>query len=126
LNIDETPIPFEYLEGRSYDFTGNTTISGKTARSGWDKLQATLILYLFADGKSHIKPKLIFAGTTGPNATIKKLEGHLYHPSVTVEFNPTAYNNEGLFLKSIQEEIIPTLGKPFIIITGCSRISYYT
>ena len=48
----------------------------------------------------YIKPKLIFAGTTS----------NLYHPDVIVEFNPTAYNNKDLFLKSIAEEIIPALG----------------
>ncbi|RPB29914.1 hypothetical protein L211DRAFT_51815 [Terfezia boudieri ATCC MYA-4762] len=72
-----------------------------------DKL---LLSYIFTDGKSYIRPKLIFAGTTGPKATIKKTEGHLYYPDITVEFNPTAYNNEDLFLKSIAEEIIPALG----------------
>ncbi|RPB29326.1 hypothetical protein L211DRAFT_872096 [Terfezia boudieri ATCC MYA-4762] len=50
LNLDETPIPFEYLDGRTLDFIGNKSISVKTQQSGWDKRQATLILYLFADG----------------------------------------------------------------------------
>ena len=50
LNLDETPIPFEYLDGYTYDFCGARTVTGKSDRSGWNKRQATLILYIFADG----------------------------------------------------------------------------
>lgn len=109
LNLDETPIPFEYLDGRTFDITGNKTISVKTQQSGWDKRQATLILYIFADGIPRIKPKLIFHGSNGPNAKLRATEGHRYHPGVTIEYNRTAYNNESLFLQFIDQELIPTL-----------------
>ena len=107
LNLDETPIPFEYLNGRTYDLVGSKTVAGKTDRSGWDKRQATLILYIFSDGIPRIKPKLIFHGKTGDN--IRKQEGHLWNSGVTVEFNPTAYNNEDLFLQFIDQELFPAL-----------------
>jgi hypothetical protein len=110
LNIDETPIPFEYLEGKTYDLTGSRTISAETDRSGWDKRQATLVLYLFPDGVgTRIKPKLIFHGASGDRNRILNKEQHRYHKGVTVEFNPTAYNTEELFLKFIDEELLPAL-----------------
>lgn len=109
LNMDETPIPFEYLDGRSYDFVGARTVSGKTDRSGWDKRQATLILYIFADGIPRLKPKIIFHARTGNS--VREKEGHLYHPGVTVEFNKTAYNNETLFCKWITDELAPALNQ---------------
>ncbi|RPB00518.1 hypothetical protein L873DRAFT_1564006, partial [Choiromyces venosus 120613-1] len=111
LNLDETPIPFEYLDGRTYDLKGSKTISGKTDRSGWDKRQATLILYIFADGIARIKPKIIFHGKSGDRGVIRQKEQHHWHPGVTVEFNETAYNNEELFLRFIDEELIPALQK---------------
>jgi hypothetical protein len=107
LNVDETPIPFEYLDGSTYALEGDKTVSGKTDRSGWSKRKATLLLSIFADGLGRLKPKLIFEGAEPPKGKIMQREGHLYHPGVTVEFNPTAYNNEKLFLKWLNEEVIP-------------------
>ena len=107
LNVDETPIPFEYLDGSTYALEGDKTVSGKTERSGWSKRKATLVLSIFADGQGRLKPKLIFEGAEPPKGKILQREGHLYHPGVTVEFNPTAYNNEKLFLKWLNEEVIP-------------------
>ncbi|KAI8710700.1 DDE-1 domain-containing protein [Fusarium sp. LHS14.1] len=107
LNVDETPVPFEHTGGSTYDFEGEKTVSGKTDRSGWNKRKATLLLPIFADGLGWLKLKLIFEGAEPPKGKILRREGHLYHPGVTVEFNPTAYNNEKLFLKWLNEEVIP-------------------
>ena len=60
LNYDETPIPFEHLDGRMYATKGSHTVGGKSDRSGWNKRQATLILYIFADGIHRIPLKIIF------------------------------------------------------------------
>ena len=76
LNLDETPIPFEYLDGHTYEICGAKTVSGKSDRSGWGKRQATLILYIFADGIQRIQPKLIFHGKAGPTGDIFRREGH--------------------------------------------------
>jgi len=62
MNFDETPIPFEYIDKKTYNTRGAKTITAKTDRSGWDKRQATLVLYIFADGVLRIQPKLIFYG----------------------------------------------------------------
>ena len=107
LNLDETPIPFEYLDGYTYDFVGKHTITGRSLRSGWGKRQATLILYVFADGQKRLLPKIIFQGAAGKKSAIRAKEGHLYHPGVTVEYNPKAWNNEDLFVHWLDEEYAP-------------------
>lgn len=107
INLDETPIPFEFNSGYTYDTKGSKSVQTKSDRSGWDKRQATLIVYIWADGIQRIKPKLIFHGVNGPTNRIYNQEKHLYSPEVTVEYNPTAYNNEELFLKWLEEEYTP-------------------
>lgn len=110
-NLDETPTSFECLDGRTYDTVGLKTVWARSAKSGWDKRQASLILMVFADGVSRVKPKLLLHATTG-NIILQK-EGHLYDKRVTVEFNKTAYNNEKVFLTQIKNEIIPAFeGRP--------------
>ena len=105
--MDEVPIPFEFLDGYTYHIYGEKTITGKTDRSRWGKWQATLILYIFADGIPRISPKLIFHSK--PDGLIRSKESHLYHPGVTVEFNDTVYNNGDLFNKWIDEELAISL-----------------
>jgi hypothetical protein len=99
-------------------------VAGKADRSGWNKRQSTLILYIFADGlfrnllegqkpeeqplqPLRLKPKLIFKGSS--TGKLWEQEHDDYAPDITVEFNPTAYNNEELFLKWIKEEYLPSL-----------------
>jgi hypothetical protein len=91
VNLDETPLPFEFLSGYSYDFKGVRTVAGKSERSGWDKRQATIILYIMADGSTPFKPVIIFHG----KGTVASKEN--YDNRVDVHFNDTAYNNEELF-----------------------------
>ena len=110
LNLDETPIPFEYLDGKTYEMKGSRTVSGKTDGGGWDKRQATLILYIFADGIPRIKPKVIFHAKTGEG--IIQREGHKWNKGVSVLFNETAYNNESLFKAFITEDLLPALDNP--------------
>ena len=107
LNMDEVPIPFKFLDGYTYHIYGEKTITGKTDRSRWGKQQATLILYIFADGILRISPKLIFHGK--PDGLIRSKESHLYYPGVTVEFNDTVYNNGDLFDKWINKELAMSL-----------------
>ncbi|KAI8710466.1 hypothetical protein NCS52_01563600 [Fusarium sp. LHS14.1] len=111
LNVDETPIPFEYLDGSTWELRGAKTVAGKTDRSGWSKRQATLIIYIFADGSFRLKPKIIFHGTAGPKGRIFADEGHLYAPDVTVAYNETAYNNEDLFYDWIKDELADVQAK---------------
>jgi len=105
-NLDETPIPFEYLEGKTYDQRGAKTVWVKESRSGWDKRQASLVLCVFADGISRIPPMIIFRGT-GARLGAEKLR---YHAGVLIEFNATAYMNDTLFAKYITNYLVPALG----------------
>jgi hypothetical protein len=95
-NMDETPLPFEFLDGYTYDTKGQKTIAGSTKRSGWSKRQASLILTIWADSINRTKPILIFHGSEA--GQIKAKEGHLYHSDVLVKFNPKVYNNKALIL----------------------------
>jgi len=113
-NLDETPICFEYLTGRTYSLKGLKTIWAKATKSGWSKRQATLVLCVFADGIARIPPVLIFHGK---GSARMNAERQLYDPRVSVEFNPTAYNNKQLFLKYIDQYLIPTLnGEPGLFV----------
>lgn len=104
LNFDETPIPFEYLSGATWETKGSKTVAGKSDRSGWDKRQATLILYIFADGIQRMIPTIIFHGKpTEEGGQIYEKEKHLYPDDVNVVFNDTAYNNEALFSQWIDD-----------------------
>jgi hypothetical protein len=60
INLDETPLPFEFLEGYTYDIRGTKTIAGKSERTGWGKKQATIIFYIMANGDTPFKPVVIF------------------------------------------------------------------
>jgi hypothetical protein len=62
LNVDETPLPFEFLSGYTYDWKGLTTVAGKSDRSTWDKRQATIILHIMANSDTPFNPILIFHG----------------------------------------------------------------
>ena len=63
-NMDQTPLPFEYLCGRTYSCKGDKTIWAKSIRSGWDKRQATLVLTVFADGIPYVKPDIFLKEQT--------------------------------------------------------------
>ena len=73
LNVDETPIPFEYLNGSTYALEGNKTISGKTNRSGWSKRKATLLLSIFADGLGRLKPIDSWTASLRPSTRFEKV-----------------------------------------------------
>ncbi|RPA95364.1 hypothetical protein L873DRAFT_1932011 [Choiromyces venosus 120613-1] len=104
-NLDETPIPFEYLDGRTYESIGAKTVWAKSTRSGWDERQASLVLCVFADGVPRIPPMVIFHGTG------RRLGDEFthYHPGVLVEFNEKVYMNDNLFLRYITDHLAPAL-----------------
>jgi hypothetical protein len=105
LNVDETPIPFNRDDGSTWDLLGAKTVSVKTHRSGWEKRQATLILYIFGDGICRLQPKLIFYGIPPPKGRIYEDEGDRYAPGIMVTYNEHAYNNEELFCDWIKKEL---------------------
>ena len=108
MNFDETPI---YIVGKTYAQKGSKEVLGKSDRSGWDKRQATLILYIFADGIPRISPTVIFHGTpTELGGQIEAAEGAQYAPGIIVQYNKTAYNNEDLTTGFITKQLIPLTG----------------
>ncbi|KAJ0132999.1 Uncharacterized protein HZ326_23936 [Fusarium oxysporum f. sp. albedinis] len=108
LNVDETPIAFEIDSGDTWDLQGSKTISVKTVRSGWEKRQATAILYIFGDGVCRLEPTIIFKGSPSDKSRIFKDEGNQYAPGIRVIYNEHAYNNEDL-MESWLKEDIPTV-----------------
>lgn len=108
LNLDEVPIPFEFFDGCTYHLKGEHTVTGSVSNTSWSKRQATLVLYIFADGQPRIKPKLIFHGV--PGGKIWQQEHQLWDPRVTVELSESAYNNEELLVTWLEKELFKELG----------------
>jgi hypothetical protein len=103
VNLNETPLPFEFLSSYTYNWKGVTTVAGKLDRSGWDKRQAIIILYIMANGDTPFKPVIIFYG----QGTVLAKEQPYYDLRVEVYFNPTAYHNEEIFLKWLEDVYQP-------------------
>ena len=82
--MDQTPIAYKFLQGHCYGFKGAKTVWMKIARSGWDYRQATLMIYVCANGINHCKPLLIFKGKNGAKNTRIKKEMASYDSGVTV------------------------------------------
>lgn len=59
-NMDQTPLPFEFLDGKTYDFKGSKTVWVKAIRSGWLKRQATHMITVCVDGIRRCDPLIIF------------------------------------------------------------------
>jgi hypothetical protein len=92
-NMDQTPLPFEFNEGKTYAKRGSKTVWVKEQRSGWNKRQATLQLCIHADGKPHTNPLIMFKGSEGLGDARRKAEFKRYAKGVAVIFNPKAYAN---------------------------------
>ena len=107
-NMDQTPLPFEYLEGQTYSTIGEKTIwVQSSSQSGWDKRQGTIQLTVFADGIPRVKPLIFFRGK-GISPTVLA-EQSRYDSRVVVKFNPTAYANSSNVLEWLDEQVIPIL-----------------
>jgi len=62
--MDQTPLPFEYLSGRTYNQQGAKTVWVQSSQqSGWEKQQAIIQLTIFGDGVPRVKPLLFFRGS---------------------------------------------------------------
>jgi len=108
-NMDQTPLPFEYLTGRTYSHQGDKTIWAKSEKAGWDKRQATLVLIAFADGVGRVKPVIIFRGTEDPIRQQRYYgsEKQQYDPRVSVWFNSKGYANTQTTVRWINELHVP-------------------
>lgn len=108
--MDQTPFPFEFLTGRTYDFQGNKTVWEKALRASWGKRQATLQITICADGKNRCQPLLIFRGL----GTAKALQSEMtrYDPRVRAIFNAKGYSNENVILNWLETDLIPSCAFP--------------
>lgn len=61
-NMDQNPLPFVIDDSNIYDNAGLKEVWYASAASGLDKCQCTVQLTLFADGKQHERPIIIFRG----------------------------------------------------------------
>ena len=59
-NMDQTPLPFDFLCGKTYSIGGAKTVWVKGTGSGLDKRQVTVQLCIFADGIARVKPMIVF------------------------------------------------------------------
>jgi hypothetical protein len=91
--MDQTPLSFEFNEGKTYAKKGDKTIWVKEQRSGWNKRQATLQLTVHADSKPHTKPLLMFRGQERLNTKARREEVARYPKGIHVIFNPKVYAN---------------------------------
>jgi len=103
--MDQTPLPFEFLQTRTYDTKGATTVLIKSEHVAWTKRQATLMLTACANGVLRCKLILIFHGRATKESEARKLEREQYGSDVHVYFNPTAYSNQSVTIEWLQRDI---------------------
>ena len=90
-NVDQTPLPFTFTDGTTYDDTGASTVWVRGGASGLDKRQCTVQLTIFADGEPRVKPMLIFRGKGKRITFHEKLR---YDRRVYVAFQENAWCDE--------------------------------
>jgi hypothetical protein len=91
-NIDQSPLLFEYLKGRTYAKKGDRIVRIKEGKSGHDKRQYILQIAVFANGVPRCKLLLMFKGKPKRDGR-RKTERQKYHPGVVVIFNNKAWAN---------------------------------
>ena len=90
-NVDQTPLPFTFTDGTTYDDTGASTVWVRGGSSGLDKRQCTVQLTIFAEGEPRVKPLIIFRGKGKRLSFHEKLR---YDCRVRVMFQTNAWCDE--------------------------------
>ena len=96
FHVDQVPLPFASPSGRTLNPKGSKScrIAGPNT-SGMDKRQATLQLWICADGNHQcVRPALIFRGTSGPRSKVpwpKELAIYDELDNVRVHFQKNAW-----------------------------------
>lgn len=116
-NVNETPLPWESLLGRTHDSQGAKTVCSKSADLASEKWQSTLFLRVFADGIPWVHPIFIFTASTSDKIQQKKSSS--CDKQVHVEFSPTGWMNDTFFSKFVKKFLIPIFGdhRAFLIDT---------
>lgn len=92
-NVDQTPVPFSFCSGPTYETTNSSSVWVRSSASGLDKRQCTVQLMIFADGEPRVKPFIIFKGT-GKRISLR--ERVQYDNRVHVNFQPNAWCDESM------------------------------
>ena len=90
-NVDQTPLPFSFTKGQTYETTNSSTVWVRGGQSGLDKRQCTIQLTIFADWEPRVKPFIIFRGK-GKRISMK--ERLQYDKKVMVHFQENAWCDE--------------------------------
>ena len=80
--MDQTPLPFCFTNGTTYDQTRAHTVWVCGAASGLDKRQCTVQLTIFAGGVARVKPLIIFHGKGARITFLEKVHTVSYLNSV--------------------------------------------
>ena len=90
--MDQTPLLFENLDGRTYNKKGEKTVWLKEHQSSWNKWQCTLQLTVHANSIPHTKPLIMFKGLETRDSHCCA-EEKCYPKDIVVIFNKKAYAN---------------------------------
>ena len=90
-NVDQTPLPFSFTQGPTYETTNTSSVWVRGAASGLDKRQCTAQVTIFADGVPRVKPLLVFKGQGKRISMRERLQ---YDRRVTVSFQVNAWCDE--------------------------------
>lgn len=90
-NVDQTPLPFSFTQGPTYETTNASSVWVRGAASGLDKCQCTVQVTIFADGVPRVKPLLLFK-EQGKRISLR--EQLQYNKHVTVSFQANAWYDE--------------------------------
>ena len=115
-NLEESPHPFEFLDGQTYTDKGSKSVQVKASHSGLNKRQASLLLAVFGSGKARVRPLIIFKGKEvyeGRRSEYykrkRKEEMARYDQRVEVHWNENAYANSHLLVDWINQMLVPVL-----------------
>jgi hypothetical protein len=109
--MNQSPLAFEFLKGRTLARRGDQTITLKGAKSRWDKRQCTLQIYVSVDGVDRCKPLLMFKGGVMGDSH-QRAKRKKYHPSVVVIFNEKAYANTSNLIDWVKQQYSTTSAYP--------------
>ena len=87
-NVDQTPLPFSFTDGPTYETTNSSMVWVRGQASGLEKRQCTAQLTIFADGEPRVKPLLIFRGKGKRIGLRERLQ---YYRRVSVQFQSNAW-----------------------------------
>ena len=111
-NVDQTPLPFTFTNGPTYESKGAKTVWVQGGSSGLDKRQCTVQLTLFADGVPRVKPLVIFRGTGKRITFTEKLR---YDRRVGVRFQENAWCDEPTMIYWVKRHWKPHVQGPTLL-----------